>query len=790
MPDGPAAGGPVPEQPTLLGLDAVGAAASSGGRGSARARPRRRARARDVDVEPAAELPVARVAVELAPAHLDRPFEYLVPATLADAAVPGTRVKVRFGPQDVDGYVLDRAAEPEHDGALVPLRRVVSPEAVLTPEVARLARAVADRYAGTLADVLRLAVPPRHARTEGEVPPARGAGGEGAPDAPADPGAPGVAAGGAAPADPAVPAGGAAPADPAAPAVPAGGAAPADRAVPAGGAVPAGATVPTAGAPSAAPAWAPYRGGPAFLAHLAAGGSPRAAWSALPGPAGERWPDGVAEAARATLASGRGALVVVPDARDVDRVCAALVAAGVPAWTPDGTDASHVRLMADDGPALRYRAFLAVLRGHARVVVGTRAAAFAPVRDLGLAVCWDDGDDLHAEPRAPYPHVREVLGLRAELAGCGLLLAAHARSTEVQALVESGWVRAVAADRDVVRARTPRVRALTSVELAREGAAAAARLPGEAWRTIRDRLADGPVLVQVPRAGYLPAVACARCREIARCTHCHGPLALTSGDGTAQCRWCGRLAIQWRCEACGNGTFRSVAVGSDRTAEELGRAFPGVTVRHSGARSGVLAEVPDRPALVVSTIGAEPVAPGGYAAAVLLDAAVTTGSTSLRATEDAVRRWLAAAALVRSSRDGGVVLLVGDGAERPTQALVRWDPVGLAERELAERAEVRLPPVVRVAELIGTREVVAAVLARVELPEGSDVLGPVPQPEPLAPGSAAVQESLDPPVRTLVRVPVAHGRALARSLAASLAVRSARREGGSVRVRLDPEEML
>ena len=724
-----------PEQPTLSGLDAP-----------ASPRPRRRARARDVDVEPAADLPVARVAVELSPAHLDRPFEYLVPATLADAAVAGTRVKVRFGAQDVDGFVLDRTAEPEHDGALVPLRRVVSAEPVLTPAVARLARAVADRYAGTLADVLRLAVPPRHARTEAEVPPAATSS-----DAP--------------PSD-----------DP-----------PADAARPA----PAAAAAPAPAVP-AGPAWTPYRGGPAFLAHLTAGGSPRAAWSALPGDAGERWPDGVAQAAAATLASGRGALVVVPDARDVDRVCAALVAAGVPAWSPDGTDASHVRLMADDGPSRRYRAYLAALRGHARVVVGTRAAAFAPVRDLGLAVCWDDGDDLHAEPRAPYPHVREVLGLRAELEGCGLLLAAHARSTEVQALVESGWVRPVAADRDVVRARTPRVRALTSLELAREGAAAAARLPGEAWRTIRERLADGPVLVQVPRAGYLPAVACARCREIARCAHCHGPLQIGSGDGAAQCRWCGRLAIGWRCEACGNGTFRSVAVGSDRTAEELGRAFPGATVRTSGARSagGVLAEVPDRPALVVSTIGAEPVAVGGYAAAVLLDAAVTTGSTSLRATEDALRTWLAAAALVRPARDGGVVLLVGDGAERPTQALVRWDPVGLAERELAERAEVRLPPVVRVAELTGTREVVAAVLARVELPPGSDVLGPVPQPEPLAHGATAVQESLDPPVRTLVRVPVAHGRALARSLAASLAVRSARREGGSVRVRLDPEEML
>ncbi len=489
MADGPdPAVAPVPEQPTLLGLDGVGATGSAAGaRGAgaraagASTRPRRRARARDVDVEPAAVLPVARVAVELAPAHLDRPFEYLVPATLADAAVPGTRVKVRFGSQDVDGYVLDRTAEPEHDGALVPLRRVVSPEAVLTRAVGRLARAVADRYAGTLADVLRLAVPPRHARTEGEVPPAA---------APEDGAAPAPAPDGA----------GLVP-DPAAPAL--------HAPAPDGAALTPHAPAPVPDGAGPAPAWAPYRGGPAFLAHLAAGGSPRAAWSALPGPAGERWPDGVAEAARATLASGRGALVVVPDARDVDRVCAALVAAGVPAWSPDGTDASHVRLMADDGPARRYRAFLAVLRGHARVVVGTRAAAFAPVRDLGLAVCWDDGDDLHAEPRAPYPHVREVLGLRAELEGCGLLLAAHARSTEVQALVASGWVRAVAADRDVVRARTPRVRALTSVELAREGAAGAARLPGEAWRTIRDRLADGPVLVQVPRAGYLPAVACA-----------------------------------------------------------------------------------------------------------------------------------------------------------------------------------------------------------------------------------------------------------------------------------------
>ncbi|WP_444661865.1 primosomal protein N' [Cellulomonas sp. CW35] len=691
-----------PEQLTLEGVPA----------------PRARRRPRAATAAVAQTLPVARVCVDLPPAHLDRTFEYLVPATMSDDAVPGTRVKVRFGGQDADGYVLERVATAEHDGALVPLRRLVSPEPVLTPQVARLARAVADRWAGTLADVLRLAVPPRHARVEAE----------------------------------------------------------------------AQATEPALVPPPSpdATAWADYRGGSAFVQHVRGGGAPRAVWTALPGEVDERWPAAVAQAAAAAVLGGRGALVVLPDGRDVDRVLDALAAADVPRWSP-GVRGGAVRLTAEEGPAARYRAFLAAVRGHADVVVGTRAAAFAPVHDLGLAVCWDDGDPLHAEPRAPYPHVREVLALRSDLEGAALLVGGHARTVEAQALVASGWARDVSADRARVRARTPRVQALTSTELAREGAAAAARLPTPAWRTIRDRLADGPVLVQVPRAGYLPAVACGRCRASARCTACHGPLGLHRADGSPTCAWCGRMATDWRCDECGASALRSVRVGSERTAEELGRAFPGVPVVVSGARaaSGVVAQVPDRPALVVATPGAEPVAPAGYAAAVLLDAAVSTAGSALGVLPDAVRRWLTAAALVRPVGEGGVVLLVGDAEPRASQALVRWDPAGLAERELDERAVLGLPPSVRMASVTGTREAVTAVVQRVRaapLPAPLDVLGPVPV-------AGAERGAFEPDVRTLLRVPRSAGAALATAVAASLGVRSARREGGTVRVQLDPSDL-
>ena len=122
-------------------------------------------------LQEAAEVdPVALVLVDVGLPHLDRPFEYSVPAPMADLAVPGVRVKVRFAGQDVDGYVLARAATADHVGKLAPLRKVVSPEAVLTPKVLALSRVIASRYAGTLGDVVRLAVPPRHATAEKNLP--------------------------------------------------------------------------------------------------------------------------------------------------------------------------------------------------------------------------------------------------------------------------------------------------------------------------------------------------------------------------------------------------------------------------------------------------------------------------------------------------------------------------------------------------------------------------------------------------------------------------------------------
>ncbi|QMU76089.1 primosomal protein N' [Streptacidiphilus sp. PB12-B1b] len=675
----------------------------------------RKAKARPRAAATAGRLPVARVVVDKGLSHLDRFFDYSVPARLDQAAQPGVRVRVRFGGRVVkgqgrreggtliDGYVVERLAESDFPGPLAPLAQVLSPEPVLSPELLRLCRSVADRYAGPLADVLQLAIPPKHNKPEAE---------------------------------------------PAADPLP-------------------------APEPPAPGGWARYPQGPEFLAALASGGSPRAVWTALPG---DGWPQELARAVAAALASGRSALALVPDGRAAARLDAALLE-----LLGSG---HHVALTAELGPRERYRRWLAVSRGSVRAVVGTRAAMFAPLAQLGLVAVWDDGDSGYSDRHVPFPHARDVLLLRAAEAGAAALIGGFAVSVESAQLLRTGWAGALAPEREQLRRSAPLVRTVGDQELASDGAAHAARLPTLAWRTAREALEQGPVLVQVPRRGYVPRLACARCRERARCGHCAGPLEARGADSVLHCGWCGRPEGAWRCPECGSTRLRAQVVGARRTAEELGRAFPSVPVRTSG-RDGVLASVPGAPALVVSTPGAEPVAEGGYAAALLLDAWALLNRPDLRAGEEALRRWLGAAALVRPQQDGGRVVVVAEPTLRPVQALVRWDPAGFADTELAERAELGFPPVSRMASLTGSPAAVADLLSLIRLPQGADVLGPV-EVEAGTPGAGPAAGPQERTERVLLRVAPGRGAALAAAVKAAYAARLARKQTDPVRIRIDP----
>ena len=668
---------------------------------------------------------IARVLLDSPLPQLDRLFDYRIPERWREQAQPGVRVLVplRSAGRQAKGYIVELADEVGYEGVLSELDEVVSPAAVLDPEVWRLVRRAADRAAGVASDIVRLAVPPRQVRVE-KAWLARRAESQAAARARDD-----------------------------------------DRRA---------APSITGYAAERFTALLRFDGDELDALAVDGGGARRIALTGIPVPveiAPGVWVPAAmrtfAELAAATLAAGRSVLVSVPDYRDLDHLSACLATL----VAPDDL----ARVDATQPAADRYRAFLRTLEPRPVIVIGNRSALLAPAPALGLVALWDDGDGSHAEPHAPGIHSRDLALLRQEESGCSLVLAAHARSTDVQRLVELGWLTAVEPLGRWRRRITP-----TAQQTAPDVAASRARIPSMAWRAVSDALRHGPVLVQVARPGYAPRIACADCGETARCATCRGPLGVSRAGAAASCLWCGALAAGWRCTTCQGERWRTVGRGSTRTADELGRAFPGARVVVSDGDTP-LQSAPMGRTLVVATRGAEPLVAGGYRAVLLLDGEGMLARESLRVVEDCVRWWCNAAALAAADAP---VLLVGVGGAVAT-ALATGHPERLAAAELADRRLLRFPPAVRVAALAGTPDAVERATSSLAHLDGVDVLGPI--------------ELDEGRVRAIVRLDYARGPDVAALLKADL-VRGAtarvpripgtppRRRVPALRVRFDDSE--
>lgn len=471
-----------------------------------------------------------------------------------------------------------------------------------------------------------------------------------------------------------------------------------------------------------------------------------------------RWAIALAALARQALERGEQAILVVPDHREQRQLRLALEAAV-------GAE-RVVELDARQKNPERYRGFLRCVAGEPVAIIGPRSAVYAPAARLGLLAVWEDGDPLLAEPLSPWVHARDAALVRQAQSGCALVIAGHARSTDAERLVDLGHL-------EHERLGAHRVRVLPAA-LADDGR----RVPAAAFTAAREALATRPVLVQVGRPGHAPGLRCADCGSRARCATCGGPLGVRSRTAAPACRLCGRLAAGWRCPSCQGAKLVAAGRGSTRIAEELGRAFPGVPVVVADGDHERLA-VDARPRIVVATRGAEPVADGGYGAVLLLDGDTLLAHEGLRVAEEAVRQWASARAL---AAEGAPVVLAG--VIGPAAAALTGDTtVPFAKAELAERRQLRFPPAVRTASVVGTPDAVAEALEALEGIPHLDVLGPVPVAES-RPGEEAE--------RAIVRFAYAEGArvaGLARGRVLTAAARP-RRPGAPSRLRIrldDPE---
>ncbi|HTJ74238.1 MAG TPA: hypothetical protein VL337_02640 [Acidimicrobiales bacterium] len=342
------------------------------------------------------------------------------------------------------------------------------------------------------------------------------------------------------------------------------------------------------------------------------------------------------------------------------------------------------------------------------VAVGARAGAWAPRPGLGAVLVVDEGDEAYQEERAPTWNARDVALERARRAGAPCVLTSPCPSLEA---LDAG--RLVLGSRTEERAGWP---VLDVVDRRQEPPGAglySARLVALA------RAAEpGARLVCVlNRKGRARLLACATCRELARCEACGA--AVDGGDGVLRCRRCGRERPVV-CLACGAGRMATLRVGVTRAREEL-EVLAGRPVAEVSADSA--AGPP--PAGVPVLVGTEAVLHrvGSASAVAFLDFDQELLAPRYRAAEAALG-LLARAARVVGGRSAGGRILVQTRVPRHEvlDAALHADPGRLALVEAARRAALRFPPETAVAAVSGAAAA-AFVAGLAGVPE-VDVLGP------------------------------------------------------------------
>ena len=613
---------------------------------------------------------MARVAIDSPLPNLDRLFDYSIPAQLQSIAIVGARVKVPFGrsKKALDGFIVEIVAESEFSGKLAEVSELVSTVPVLPGPLYKTLKAVAERQACTLGDLLKLAVPTRSVAVEKKFV-----------------------------------------------------------------------------AENSGYATVKSRDKASLTASVIE-------------PRNNAWTMRMIDFAKKQSVDGFSTILLVPDFRDQIILKDALTVQAI----------KFIDYSTDRKGSERYSSFLECLRPGAHVVVGSRNSIYAPLSNLGGIFIYDDGDENLVEPTSPYTHARDVALVRQATSGCDLSIESHYRSTEVQRLVEVGYLKD-----EVSTFKSPDV--AVSEDLA--------KLPTMAWQAVRKTALEEEraVLIQVSSKGMARSTYCFDCGVRAQCHSCHGPIWIDSAN-MPKCRWCSANNLNFKCSDCGGTRLKQGAGGSSRTVTEIGKSFPGAQIIESTGDKPIL-EIKPGKRIVVSTPGAEPRVEGGYGCVVILDGAHSLAKDSLRAKDIALRNWSNAIALL--SPTGRAV--VSGIPQQLGQRIALWQHREIASEEFANRKELDFPPALRLASIQGEKSAAAEVIRHIDS-DKYQILGPI----------SLKSDKADIDHRYVIKYQYSQGATLATELKASIAKLSSGsvrlgtngRSSRAIRVRMDDPEVI
>jgi len=367
----------------------------------------------------------------------------------------------------------------------------------------------------------------------------------------------------------------------------------------------------------------------------------------------------------------------------------------------------------------RLLAWREAFSGRARIVLGTRSAVFAPMRDLGVIIVDEEHDTSFKQHEGGFRYsARDLAVVRAQRAGVPVVLGSATPALETLQNVAAGRYTRLVLARRAAAAVPPR---LSLVDL--RSSAVRAGISTPSVQAIERHLqAGGQVLVFLNRRGYAPTLLCTACGWIAPCRDCDARLTVHLGAARLRCHHCGAdSALPERCPQCGFAV-KTVGQGTERIEETLTTLFPGVACirldRDVVRRRGDLEEAMRRMAAGEARIlvGTQMVTKGhdfpNVTLVVVLNADQGFFSTDFRAPERLAQTIVQVAGRAGRGEKAGEVLIQTEFPDHPLlRSLLAEGYDGFARAALSERSQASWPPFSRLAAVRDSAKTAEAALA-------------------------------------------------------------------------------
>jgi len=390
----------------------------------------------------------------------------------------------------------------------------------------------------------------------------------------------------------------------------------------------------------------------------------------------------------------------------------------------------------------RLSAWRQAFSGHARIVLGTRSAVFAPVRDLGIIIVDEEHDASFKQHEGGFRYsARDLAVVRAQRADVPVLLGSATPALESLQNVAGGRYVRLSLPHRAANAEPPR---MALVDLRSNAGHAGMSTP--AIQAIKRHLQDdGQVLVFLNRRGYAPTLLCTACGWIAPCSECDARLTVHLSAGRLRCHHCGfDSELPSRCPQCGFAV-KPVGQGTERIEEALTELFPGVTlarldrdvVRRRGDMEEVMRRMSSGEARIL--VGTQMVTKGhdfpNVTLVIVLNADQGLFSTDFRAPERLAQTIVQVAGRAGRGTRPGEVLIQTDFPGHPLLlSLLSEGYDGFARTALTEREQASWPPFSRLAAVRDSAKTAESALEFLTEarklagapPRGLRLLGPVP----------------------------------------------------------------